>query len=160
VLRRAFEHLGIASSRCRRHDDVEQDHVRLVQTRAADRVVARCRLVLDLDVVLGLEQRAEARAHDAVVVDDEHADGHSDGTSATIVVPAPRRDSISTRPRAAPTRSRIPSKPIPSPLRLGSKPTPSSSTITADRPAPLEHDADVSPAACLTMFVSDSCTIR
>jgi hypothetical protein len=40
-----------------------------------------------LDVGLGVEEESQAAAHDGVVVDDEHADAHASGTSATSVVP-------------------------------------------------------------------------
>ena len=65
--------------------------------------------------VLGLEQQAQARADDRMVVDDEDTDAHRQT--------APRRRSSSPRPgatrsraarRRAPTRSRIPSEPDPS----------------------------------------------
>ena len=47
------------------------------------------RLADRLDVLLGVEHAPEARADDGVVVDDENADGHGSGTSATSVVPVP-----------------------------------------------------------------------
>ena len=46
-----------------------------------------------------------------MVVDDEHADRHGTGTSATSVVPAPDDDSIRSRPPTSPTRSRMPASP-------------------------------------------------
>src|SRR6266702_829841 len=83
----------------------------------------------DLQVVLGVEKHAQARAYDRVVVDDDDAD-HESGTSATIVVPAPGEDSIWRRPSSRATRSRMPERPMPE-FRFGSfcrKPWPSSST--------------------------------
>ena len=121
-----------------------------METREPNRVVRRAGLVLDLEVLLGLEQAAETRADELVVVDDEETDRHYSGTSATTVVPAPGRDSTTTRPPKRPTRSRIPSRPIPSPVtRPGSKPTPSSSTTTETEYRLLREDDAHARRACV-----------
>ena len=76
------------------HDHVQQDHVRLRRPRL-EHGFARCAGLADgLEAVLCLEQEAQARPDDCMVVDDQHADAHETGTSATIVVPPPVRDSI------------------------------------------------------------------
>ena len=83
----------------------------------------------DVEVVLLLEQQAQARADDGVVVDDEDADlgfrlAHKTGTSATIVVPPSGCDSTRSSPSISPSRSRMPTSPMPSSSRSddGSKP--------------------------------------
>ena len=113
------------------HDDVEQDDVRLVQPRLADRLLGVARLVLDGDVLLGLEQQTQPRADERVVVDDQDAD-HVSGTSATKVVPAPGRDSIASRPPSSADALPHPEQPdaAVAARRPGSNPTPSSSTTT------------------------------
>ena len=64
--------------------------------------------------VLRVEQQAQAAAHDRVVVDDRTRMLTGAGTSATTVVPAPGRDSISSRPSSSASRSRMPRSPTPS----------------------------------------------
>ena len=83
---------------CLGHDEVEQDHVGLQRARLEDGIAGVARLADRLDALLRLEQQPQAAADDGVVVDDEDPDAHPSGTSATIVVPAPGRDSISSRP--------------------------------------------------------------
>ena len=74
-VRRRLEDLGDrVDPAAARHDDVEEDHVGLVETREPHRVVRRAGLVLDLEVLLRLEQAAESRADELVVVDDEETD--------------------------------------------------------------------------------------
>src|SRR5262249_36573764 len=116
------------------HDDVEQDHVGVECPRPEDGVAGAARLADRLEIVLRVEQAGEAAANDGVVVDDQDADAHPSGTSATTVVPAPGRDSTSSRPSISASRSRMPSRPTPSSRgTLGSNPAPSSS-ITAATP--------------------------
>ena len=104
------------------------------RARLEDRVARRSPPRRRLDVLLGVEQEPQPRADDGMVVDDQDADRSRSGTSATIVVPAPRRDSIrqpaaeqrdplahpdqAERPRrVAPGRSRVrrPRSPPPPP---------------------------------------------
>ena len=124
VLHREHQHLRVGrllQHRRRRldpalpgHDDVHQDHVRLVRARLEDGVADVARLADDLDVVLGLEHAAQAGADDGMVVDDQHADRHAIGH---LDRRASCRRRARTRPRAgrraSATRSRIPSKPEP-----------------------------------------------
>ncbi len=83
------------------------------------------------------------------------------GTSATIVVPAPGLDSSFSLPPRSASRSPMPSNPSPSLRSPVVKPRPSSS-ITAVTAWPLRATTMLTAlaCACLTMFVSDSCTIR
>lgn len=62
-----------------RHADVHQDDVRVEMCREADRLGAVARLAGDRQVVLALQQHAEAEALHGLVVDDEHA-GHGEGS--------------------------------------------------------------------------------
>ena len=83
----------------------------------------------DLDVVLRLQQQAQAGADDGVVVDDQDADGHRHGTSATIVVPAPsaRLDRRAGLPRSADAFAHPDQSEAVRLAVVGSKPRPSSS---------------------------------
>jgi hypothetical protein len=54
-----------------RHADVHDDDVRVRTQDELDRLAAVLRLTDDLDVVGGIEHRANAAAHDRLVVDDD-----------------------------------------------------------------------------------------
>ena len=58
------------------HLDVHQHHVGLAPAREIDRRRPVPGLADDLDAGLRLEDRAEAGAHERLIVGDEHADGH------------------------------------------------------------------------------------
>ena len=70
-----------------RHHHVEEDHVGLECTGPEDGVLRVACLTDDLHIFLSVEEQAEPRANDGVVVDEDDSD-HS-GTSTTSVVPAP-----------------------------------------------------------------------
>ena len=57
------------------HDDVHQDHVRLLLARLEHGRADVAGLADHLDVGLGVEQEVQAGADDRVVVDDQDADG-------------------------------------------------------------------------------------
>ena len=78
-----------------RHHEVEQDHVRVGARGGVDGGLAVAGLGDDLDVVLEVEERAQALAHDRVVVGEQDAD-HA-GTSSRTVVPAPSVESTLQR---------------------------------------------------------------
>ena len=130
-----------------RHHDVHQDHVGLQRPRLEDRLAGVARLADRLDVVLRGEQEPQPAADDGVVVDDQDADAHASGTSATIVVPAPGRDSISSRPSTSASRSRMPEEPEAAPRARAPRveaALPSSSITARDGArAAREDDADV-----------------
>src|SRR5205085_2109396 len=135
---------------------------RLRRTGLEERFARAPGLADDLDVVLRIEEHAQPGAHDRVVVHDQDAD-HGTGTSATIVVPAPGDDSMSRRPSSSPTRSRMPTRPRPCPSREDScaKPTPlSSTTAVTERSFRTTTIVTRVARACVTTFVSASCTIR
>src|SRR5262249_18460433 len=112
-----------------RENDVQQDHVRLHCTGAADRVFSRSGFTDDLEVLFSIVQAAQSGPHYGVVVDENDLD-HS-GMSIRMVVPAPGEVSTTIRPSCSSTRSRMPTSPkLPDPTAEGSKPMPSSS-ITA-----------------------------
>ena len=93
--------------RLARHDDVHQDQVGIPRACLEDRVPDGAGLADRLHVDLGVDQQAQTRANDRMVVDDEDAN-HPAGTSTATVVPAPLRDSICSEPPSSSTRSRIP----------------------------------------------------
>ena len=88
-----------------RHHEVEQDHVGVGARGGVDRGLAVAGLGDDLDVVLEVEERAQALAHDGVVVGEQDAD-HA-GTSSRTVVPAPSVESTVSVPPSSVARSSI-----------------------------------------------------
>ena len=104
------------------HPDVHEDHVGLASRASASACSPFVGLADDLEVVGGLEEHAEARAHERLVVDDEHARRHRtllvSGQHGTA--PGSRAHRPAGRPRTAPpsasTRSRMPRMPWPSPF--------------------------------------------
>ena len=64
------------------HADVHQDDVRLEPPGLGDRLDAVRRLADDLDVLLRLEDHAEARPDERLVVDDQDAEAHSGATGS------------------------------------------------------------------------------
>src|SRR5262249_29660900 len=82
----------------------------------------------DLEIRLRFEQRAQAVAHDRVVVGYEHADRHASRSSSTVtVVPAPGAESMRSEAPTAMARSRMPARPqrrVWRPVAPGSKPAP------------------------------------
>ena len=128
-----------------RHDEVHEHDVGLQGGDGVERGLAVGRLADDLDVVLQLEERPQALAHDRVVVDDEDAD-HA-GTRRRTVVPAPGAESISQR--AADVAGALGHRREAEPARahlVGSKPTPSSATVSSTRSA-VAAQAHVDPRA-------------
>ena len=59
------------------HADVHQDDVRPQAPRLRDRLAPVRRLADDLDVLLGLEDHAEAGADERLVVGDQDAQAHA-----------------------------------------------------------------------------------
>ena len=92
-----------------RHDEVHERDVGLQARDRLHRLLAVGGLPHDLDVLLQGEEGAQALAHDRVVVGDEDADHR--GTSRTMVVPAPGRDSMLSVPPSARARSSIEVRP-------------------------------------------------
>ena len=130
-----------------RHREVEQHDVGREPLRLGDRGLAVGRLPDDLDVVLQVEERAQALAHDRVVVGDQDAD-HARRDLEPHARPLPRRRldrerAAELRARAPPSRSgragaRAPRR------RSTSKPRPSSATHSTSAPAAvLEPHLDV-----------------
>ena len=58
----------------RRHTDVRDDHLRRKLLRACDQLFVVARHGDDIHIAGGLEQRAQALAHDQAVVGQQHAD--------------------------------------------------------------------------------------
>ena len=80
------------------------------------------RLGHDLHVGLAVDQHAQAGAHDAVVVRDQHADHEATLTSrpmrSVTVVPPPGAERMSSSPPARRARSTMPLRPSPAPPPL------------------------------------------
>jgi hypothetical protein len=120
------------------HADVHEDDVRAPLAADPDGLLAvRCGAA-NLEVVLCLEQRGEARTHDLLVVDDDDADRHRAapiGSSAwTAKPPASPGPALSVPPTIS-ARSRIPSNP-----------SPSGSAADAPGPSSLTRSVRLSPA--------------
>ena len=137
--------------------------------RHCDGLVAVRGFAHDVDVVLGVEEGAEAGPHERLVVGEHDADHARSptGIHARTRKPPDGRAAASSRPPSAATRSRIPSSPVPLPVvplhavPLGGVPVPSSSTCTTI--ASGEYDRLTTVAAepaWRTTLVSASCTTR
>ena len=78
------------------------------------RLLAVCRGCDDGDVVLGLEERSESRAHGLLVVDDESPDRHGAPAVGSITCtskPPPSACPAEKVPPASAARSRMPRSP-------------------------------------------------
>ena len=150
-----------------RHPHVHQHDVGPVRPRELDRLLAVGGLGDDRDVVLAVEQRAEAGAHHRLVVGEQDRD-HAGrprvraGSVASTRQPPLGAGPASSVPPSAAARSRIPRTPLPEPPSPGRRPAPSSTHLDADLAAVAR---DGRPDACdapawRSTFVSASCTIR
>src|SRR4029453_13926701 len=84
--------------------------------RALDRLGAVACLADDLQVVLRLQEEAEAGPHELLVVDDQEPDLHAslpEGSRAATRKPPPSRGPVSSSPPSRATRSRMPMRPCP-----------------------------------------------
>ena len=97
-----------------RHHEVEQDHVGRVLRRGGDRLLAVAGLADHLDVVLQVEERPQALAHDRVVVGDQDAD-HAAHLQPHARAVAERRARSRASRRARSARSSIEVSPEPPP---------------------------------------------
>jgi hypothetical protein len=141
------------------HADVHQHDVGRQATRLLDRRVAVGRLADDVDVLLGVEDHAEAGAHQRLVVGDQDAD-HS-GSLATTSNPPPATGPARSEPSYSRMRSSIPTSPWPEPLDPFMA-LPPLSTIASSREEDSQRTVtDVGAApAYLIALVSASCTTR
>ena len=125
-----------------RHHEVHQDDIGREVRREQRRLAARSRLADDLEAALGLEQRADALAHDGVVVHDHDRDRlrHAPTSTSCAMPPASgvrasRRVPLApllmvSAPPSASTRSRMLARPRPFPADSSTtKPCPSSRTV-------------------------------
>src|SRR5947209_5320581 len=155
-------HLGLAFAHPGRrleagnpfHGDVHQDDIGALALRELERLFAACRFAYHLDVVHRAEKRADARAHQRMVIGKYDPDGRrrhqaacafslgSRGNDASNTVPCPGVERSSKEPPASATRSSIPASPRLAPAAARrraaarSKPPPSSRTESSSR-APL-----------------------
>ena len=116
-----------------------------------------------LDVLLGIEQQPEARADDGMVVDDEDANRHRQRHLGDERRPGcPALDSTRAGRRASATRSRMPTRPRPplARLRVEARAVVLDHARTRSRPCASSMMLTLRAPACLTTFVSASCTIR
>src|SRR5439155_1040294 len=148
-----------------RHANVHEEHVGALAAGDPDGFVAVAGLTDHLDVVLGVEQGAEAGAHERLVIrhgDTDH-DGASSGSRAWTAKPPPACGPASRRPPRAAARSRMPAMPVPAPDALDwlAPPRPSSTTSTVRTPSSwvMQTLADWALAWRVTL-VSASCTMR
>src|SRR6185312_15087056 len=126
------------------HDHVEEDDIGRELARQLDGLLAVAGLADRLEVVLALQEQAQARPDHRVVVDDQDAD-HA-GTSTTSVVPWSVLDSTRSDPPRSSARSRIDTRPSPWAGVVSSNPVPLSSTIIVSR----------SPSRRVTMLTADA----
>src|SRR5258706_13419520 len=148
------------------HRDVHHDHVRHELAGDAYRLAAVADFGDDFDVRRGGEQRAQALAHHPVVVGEQHARLHARALATSTMTRGPWPGSDSMR-RSAPTasaRSRMVITPYvgaPARERAGSKPTPSSSTVSSSPAGRVSSFTTTLRArACLPTLLSASCAMR
>ena len=118
------------------HLDVHEHDVRIELLRELDRLGAVPRLADDLEVGLGLEDQAEARPHELLVVGQQHADcscrAASSGSLAWTRKPPSGRGPALSSPPNRPTRSLIPMSPRPPALVIAAAVTGSALSIIDD----------------------------
>ena len=105
-----------------RHTDVHEHDVGLQGVSLRDGHLAVLGLAHHLDVVVGVEDHAEAGAHEGLVVDDEDADAHRGRRALTANPPPGRLPAVSSPPRRS-TRSRMPTSPWPPLVRVAPHPS-------------------------------------
>src|SRR6185436_17398068 len=151
------------------HADVHHHDVGAELTHERDRGAAVVGLAHHLEVVLRVEQEAEAGPDQRLVVGEHHSDHRLATTSAvgrcasTRKPPPTRGPAVSTPPTVA-ARSRMPARPWPAPS-AGPVAAPSPSSVTSTVSPPLPSCVSTTTVwargpACRITFVSDSCTIR
>src|SRR2546425_3486875 len=182
-----YPHLGLALAHPGRrlepgnpfHGDVHQDDIRALALRELERLFAACRFAYHLDVVHRAQKRADARAHQRVVIGEYDTDGRrrhqaacgfspgSSGNDASNTVPCPGAERSSKEPPASATRSSMPASPRLAPAAARrraaatSKPPPSSRTESSSR-APLANRRShkLRARACRTTLLIASCAMR
>jgi hypothetical protein len=104
-----------------RHLNVHQRDVRAVLGGQPHRLQPVGGLGGHLDVVFGVQQRADAAADQRLVISQQHPDhdGARAGSSARTRKPPASRGPARSRPPSAVTRSRMPMRPSPGPAGRG-----------------------------------------
>src|SRR5215211_3435208 len=156
---RLLEHLGrrVDAALAGSEHHVHEHDVRLCCASLEERLARVARLANRLNVLLSVEQQAESRPHDRMIVHHEYADAQRTGTSTRRVVPAFGADSIRKRPLTSATRSRMPTRPSPPSPWPSSKPRPSSSITAVTAPSfSCKTMLTCSVCACLATFVRAS----
>src|SRR3954454_24689199 len=149
-----------------RHADVHQRHVRLKQLDLLDALLTVDRLAHDLDVGLRVEDHLEARAHERLVVRDQHShecSSRSKRSLACTPTPPSFRYPASISPPSIATRSRMPRRPWPvtAPFSAGAR-TPRPLSLTSPSTSCslyLSVTCALSGPACLSVLRSASWTI-
>src|SRR5207237_8635922 len=119
-----------------RHADVHQRDVGIGPLHLGDGLEPVGRLGDDLQVVLGLQDHAEAGAHELLIVRDEDAEHQlrapSNGSSARTSNPPPARGPAESSPLKSVARSSIPRMPWPDAVAT---PVPAPAPAPAPRPS-------------------------
>src|SRR5690606_6860462 len=114
---RAREATGRLDAVEARHADVEQADIRPQRAGEGHRLLPVGRLPDDRDARIGVEDHAEAGAHDLLVVGDHDADAHADaarsGSTAVTAQPPPARGPATQVPPSPSARSTMPAMPKP-----------------------------------------------
>src|SRR5262249_30096810 len=148
-----------------RHAHVHQDHMREQPLCQLGRFGTVGCLGDDVDVFFGVQDHAEAVAHERLVVAEQHADRHwlvdANGSRAATRNPPVAIGSASTCPPKAAARSCIPIRPWPPAPLPDAQPVPSS-TISTPRASTSKRIVTVAccASAWRMVLVSASCTIR
>src|SRR5262249_31322144 len=149
-----------------RHANVEQQDVGVQQGSLFDCLDTVTCLADYLDVLVGVDDRAQCGTRESVVVCDQHANAHgpisSSGIRPRMAYPPSGRGPASSFPPYIAALSRIPASPRPRPARTSALRAGPSSTISRSSAASLQRTmtAVCAVTVCLSTFVSASWTMR
>src|SRR5262249_51964346 len=148
-----------------RHRNIHDDDVWDQFLRHSHGFAAFGCLAYNFEIGVLFELKAQALAHDTVIIRDQNADlFHARtpaGSSTRMVVPFLGCERRETFPSSSCTRSCIPSRPRPPGAAAGLNPMPSSCTMTTTPCASARSDTRTCFAfACRAQFVSASWTTR
>src|SRR6266536_6393752 len=152
LLREPNPLVGVA----RRHPNVSHHHIRFRPLHGCAELVEIVCGVDELYIVEIAEDSGDALAGEKAVLAQDYADRHCDDSLTSLdgrtgalgmltwrVTPAAGSEMTSSSPPTAPIRSRIVTKPIPSNLPPGWKPTPSSAMVRSTRSRSEEHTSEL-----------------
>src|SRR5690606_34030318 len=145
------------------HPDVDEDHIRAVDSRQPERLSAVAGLSLDSQRGVLLEDESQSLPHEWFVLGkDESGRGHGGAHGITALRrQPPSHGPASTHPPSRASRSCSPRFPVPDPSRRGGRGGPLSRTTTTTCPSSrLTATLARRASLCRTTLVSASWTTR